>query len=38
MKNEYEVGDELGWGAVAIAFICVVAALVAMFGIFVGQS
>ena len=34
-ENEYEAGDELGWGAIAIAFICVVAAVVAMFSILV---
>jgi hypothetical protein len=34
-KNEYEVGDDLGWGAIAIAFICIVAAVVCLFTIFV---
>jgi len=34
-KNEYEAGDDLGWGAIAIAFICIVAAVVAVFSILV---
>ena len=34
-KNEYELDDDLGWGAIAIAFICIVVAIVAMFSIFV---
>lgn len=34
-ESEYEAGDELGWGAIATAFICVVSAVVAVFSIFV---
>jgi len=34
-KNEYNAADELGWGSIAISFICIVAAIVAVFSIFV---
>jgi len=36
-KNEYNADDELGWGSLAIAFICIVAAIVAVFSVFVGR-
>ena len=34
-KNEYNAADEFGWGSIAIAFICIVAAIVVVFSIFV---
>jgi hypothetical protein len=37
-KNEYEVYEELGWGSIAIAFICIVAAVVCVFSIFVTRA